>query len=248
MTDCDLVIFTDIGRAKVLSIIEALADQYETLFVKAQNAPLLGYKLYLNAMTFDLNWAGPMGLADADNLEYRQILLNSDLSKFNRIGLCIGNHIVQERMSLPVFETYAELGRLIAKAVDATAIAWRPSGNAIGYDYYADAVARFMDGGPFPVLGFVGLQESGNNIYETYGLGYFAGYELRLYALPDLTANMAMRIMVRLVNDIIMNGDFENGGRITGHADGVWIIFTNEEQNDTKPIKRKTVEAMMVKG
>jgi hypothetical protein len=248
MTDCDFVIFTDIGRDKALSIIEALADEHDTLFVTAQNAPLHGYKLYLNAMTFDLNWTAPTGSADANHLEYRQILLNSDLSKFNRISLCIGNHIVQDRISLPVFETYAELGRLIAKAVDAVAIAWRPSGNAIGIDYYADAISRFMRGGPFPVLGFIDLQEAGNHIYQTYGLGYFAGYELRLHALPGVTTNMAMRIMVRLVNDIIINGDFADGTRIPGHADNVSIVVAHKDQDDGNPIKGKIVEAMMTKG
>jgi hypothetical protein len=248
MTDCDFIIFTDIGRTQLLSIIEVLAYKHETLFAKVQKAPLQNYKLYHNALTFDVGWAGPSDAVNSDIMEYQQILLNSDLSKLNRITLSIGNHIVQDRMSLPVFETFVELTRLIAQAAHATAIAWRPSGNAIDFGYYNDAITRFMAGGPFPVLAFIGLQERENDIYETYGLGYFAGYELRLRALPNLTANMAMRIMVRLVNDIIMHGDFEDGTSIAGHTDDVSIIFVNKDQYDGQHIKQKTVEAMMIKG
>lgn len=248
MKDCDFTIFTDIGRAQALSFVKAVADEHATLFVKEQNTPLHGHKLYHNAMTFDLSWADPPVSADTDYSEYRQILLNCDLTKLNRIHLSIGNHIVQDRINLPVFETFVDLSQIIGEAVHAKAIAWRPARNVIGFDYFADAINRFMDGGPFPVLGLIDLQERKNDMYETYGLTYFAGYELRLQTLPDLTANMAMRIMVRLVNDIIMNGDFDDSISIPGHAENISIIFTNNKTVGEGDISRKTVEAMMIKG
>lgn len=248
MKNFDFTIFTDIDPAQALSFVEAAAEEHPTLFIKAHNASLHSYKLYHNAMTFDLSWADPSVSADIDYSEYRQILLNRNLTKLNRLHLSIGNHIVQDRINLPVFETFVDLSQIIGEAVHAKAIVWRPARNVIGFDYFADAINRFMDGGPFPVLGFIDLQELNNDRYETHGLTYFAGYELRLQTLPDLTANMAMRIMVRLVNDIIMNGDFDDSISIPGHAENISIIFTNNKTVGEGDISTKTVEAMMIKG
>ncbi len=247
MREYDLVIFTDIAEADALSVI----DQFNTetaLFVESPGRHEQGRSIYFNAMSMDVGFTTHSAPALRKETIYRQILVNDDLSQLNQLGMSLGKHVAQQCFSLPVFETLVEAGRILGKALQAKAIGWNASRNAMGFDYYDDAVQRFVNGGVFPVLGFVGLMDIANNIYETEGLSGFSGYELRLNALPDLPVNIAMRILVRLVNDIIMQGDFAMGDAIPGYADDVIISFCEPSVHYAETGKAPMVEAVMAKG
>ncbi|WP_438726311.1 hypothetical protein ACR9YC_08490 [Parasphingorhabdus sp. DH2-15] len=247
MREYDLVIFTDIAEADALSVIDQFNNE-TGLFVDDSGQDEQERSIYFNAISLDVGFTAQSSSVLPKEAIYRQILGNHDLSKLNRLGISLGKHVAQQRFSLPVFETLAEAGRILGKALQAKAIGWSASRNAMGFDYYNDVVQRFVNGGVFPVLGFVGLIDLANNIYETEGLSRFSGYELRLTALPDVPVNIAMRILVRLVNDIIMQGDFAMGDAIPGYADDVIISFCEPSVHYAETGKAPMVEAVMAKG
>lgn len=242
-----LVIFADMASADALTKIEALKTNHASLFV--DSGPLqdgAARTFYINAMQFTVSAVDAGAIVTNDEPVYHQILINMDLSRLSRIIIRPGNHVAQGRISLPVFETQVEAGRILGAALDAVAIGWPPSQSAFSFAYFDEAAERFCKGGAFPVLGFVRLNQAQERVFETQGLDYFTGYDLRLLALPEMKPHEAMRIMVRLVNDIVCNGDMPVNARVPGREQGEFIVFQNSYQREGARPAIDVVEAVMI--
>lgn len=110
----------------------------------------------------------------------------------------------------------------IGIAVQATAMIWTPTGLISGFDYFSESVARYADGGPFPVLSLIDFETNAVGDTISQGMELFAGQEVRILANgQDHSINM--QLMVRILHDLAQNGAITERFEEQGTGIGVGI-------------------------
>lgn len=168
-------------------------------------------------MTFDLTGLAPADPALLPPLEHR-FDCPADLLESRQVALRLapGPHLVGGANSLPVVRTMAGLAATLARALpDMQALAWAPAASLIGPGFFASTVDAWLDGGPFPALGFTAFRPTLDEGLQSVGLAFFTGQELRIE--PALAADRAAatRLGVRLVNLLVSAGPLAATEQVT---------------------------------
>ena len=84
---------------------------------------------------------------------------------------------------------------------------------------------------PIPALVQIGIAETESGMFETTGLDYFAGQEVRLNAPTGYAANEAVKRLVRIAHDIASNGKIDNEIETSGLVAGESLLFRPSEDH-----------------
>ena len=117
------------------------------------------------------------------------------------------------------------LGKWIGTSLDATSAAWVPSRTLASFTYFAETVDEYLNGGPLPILFQIAFSEAGNGYFETRGLHYFSGQEIRLTAPPHYSVSDVAKRMVRIIDDIATHGKIDTASQAHGMIAGEKLIF-----------------------
>lgn len=142
------------------------------------------------------------------------------------IGISLSDHIISAKHDSTVNRTLLQLARIIGEALEAKSVVWQPAKLHIGFEYFAEATRQYSDGGPFPVLVQIAISESADGIFQTSGLSYFSGQEMRLSAPLDYPPNQVIKRLVRIAHDIASNGKIDTPIETEGFVPGEMLSLT----------------------
>lgn len=135
--------------------------------------------------------------------------------------------------TLSVVRVMAELVAGLGSRLGAKAVCWHPARSCMAIDYFSRATESWLGGGAFPALGFADVRESEAGGFESAGLGFFIGQEIRLEASRHEARGESIKRAVRAIDYLVRHGsldtrkELESGPRGTvlaePSADGSWV-------------------------
>lgn len=111
--------------------------------------------------------------------------------------------------SLAAVRALAEAALAISSAGECVAIGWRPARSVMGCAYFARIMGEWLDGGPFPALGFVSLTVTQGDGLLSIGLSAVCGQEIEIAPDTQLSNADRARVAVRLIDHLARNGPIE---------------------------------------
>ena len=121
-----------------------------------------------------------------------------------------GVHILEAAGTVPVLKGLLGIARdFIQHFEQVEAVVWPHSASVIGRRFFGSTVTVYLEGGAFPALGLVALQDSVDGGLQSVGLSHVTGQEVRIE--PDLASDklIATRLAVRLINQLVLTGPVE---------------------------------------
>jgi len=159
------------------------------------------------------------------------IFCQSDTSAFHSaIHLDFGPTVRGGNQVPAIVKVLLQLGVSLGQALQAGAVFWSPGSIMSGFDYYAEAVSQYADGGAFPALLCIDFDTSDSAIVKSHGLNWLCGQELAFEHTP-LTSNIAMRYVVRLVHDLATKGCVDQKMTVPGMMVGETVLLTPDVHN-----------------
>ncbi|SIN91883.1 hypothetical protein SAMN02745824_2296 [Parasphingorhabdus marina DSM 22363] len=95
------------------------------------------------------------------------------------VGIALGQHLVGGKHLEPINMVLLSIARTIGHELGATGVFWRPAKLHVDFAHFSEAVDHYVAGHIFPTIVQIGLHEPGNGRFETRGLHYFSGTEIR---------------------------------------------------------------------
>jgi hypothetical protein len=186
----------------------------------------LWLELLVDGMTFDLSGMAPGAGYVAAELRNRYEV-PTDFGETLGEGLCLlpGPHLAGGRATVPVVRAQAALGaELVRRLPGALAVSWTPARTLVGREFYLSMVDAWLAGGPFPALGLCAFRQMLGGAIQSEGLAFFTGQELHFdnAQFPDPAA--AVRVGLRLVNELVGGGRIAEAVSLTG-PDGARVTL-----------------------
>lgn len=185
-------------------------------------------ELLLDGLTFDLVGLAPGPSIAAPEVAHRYNCEIDPPGEAEAIGLFAGPHIARGIRSLPILRTLLGLGAGLAESLAGVkTVCWTPARSAIAPRFYIRSVRSWLEGGPFPALGLLGLSFDDEGGLRSEGLQFLTGRELVID--PSLTGNRAaaMRLAVRIVHELVGTEMSASEHAITSETGDV-LILTRE--------------------
>lgn len=183
-------------------------------------------ELLIDGMTFDLTGLAPRKPADLPEVNFRfDCPADFSIERHSAIRLVAGPHLTAGAGSQPVVRAQAALGSALAEALPgAVAFAWGPAQSVAGTEYFRSAVAAWLAGGPFPALGLTAFRSTLDDGIQSVGLAHFTGQEVRLEPALVTDSADAVRLAIRLVNQLVGSGKLARRERITAPDGGTLLL------------------------
>lgn len=222
------------GRPDVAAIRRAV-DAAEDLSIShdgsengaVTDAEPLWLELLAGGMTFDLGGMAPGRSYAATDLRNRyEVPPDFGDASGEALSLAPGPHLAGGRTTIPVVRAQAALGaELVRLFPSAAAVAWPPARVLVGREFYLSTVEAWLGGGPFPALGFTAFRQMLGGAIQSEGLAFFTGQELHFdnAQFPDPAA--AVRLGLRLVNELVGNAALTESLSLAG-PDGEPVVLT----------------------
>lgn len=171
-----------------------------------RRGPLI--ELLRDGMTFDVVGLAPGPPVAVPPLPHR---LGADkaINANNKLAISLqpGPHLAPGARTLPVVRTLMGVALTLAPWLPALrGIGWPPAGTLIGPDFFVSSVAAWLGGGAFPALGLTAFAVDDSGGMRSEGLAYFTGQELRLEGPLAEDRAAAVRLGLRLVNQLVGQG------------------------------------------
>lgn len=168
-------------------------------------------ELLSEGLTFDLAGLAPGPHFPVPAIEHRFDYDESLTNKLDQsVNIRPGVHILEAAGTVPVLKGLLRIARdFIQHFEQVEAVVWPHSASVIGRRFFESTVTAYLEGGAFPALGLVALQESVDGGLQSVGLSHVMGQEVRIE--PDLASDklVATRLAVRLINQLVLTGPVE---------------------------------------
>jgi hypothetical protein len=183
-------------------------------------------ELLRDGLTFDLVGIAPGPAAAIPQVSHRFDLATlPDAQNYEALTLRPGPHIASAGSSMPIMRSLLALAcDIVRQFDDLAAVAWPPAESAIGRRFFESATSAWLDGGPFPALGFTAFAETPDGALESVGLSFWIGQELRIEQPLSADRVAATRLGIRLVNHLVLVGGLLQDDRIAA-ADGTRLVL-----------------------
>jgi hypothetical protein len=164
-------------------------------------------ELLVSGLTFDLAGLVPAEGTALPPAEH-QFGISFDLAqfRFEAITITPGRHIAGGGAMMPVARTLIGLAAGIAQPLPVKAVCWHPAHSLIEPGYFNRMVTNWLSGGHFPAQGLTALRPHEKGGYQTFGLDFFSGQELRIEVQADEPLETANQFASRIIDHIIRNG------------------------------------------
>ena len=161
-------------------------------------------ELVVDGLTFDLVGLAPGAPVAAPDVAYRyNCEIDSEIGG-EAIALLPGPHIVDGTRTLPVLRTLLGLAADLVQALPGVeTVGWSPARSAIAPQFFTRTIRAWLEGGPFPALGVLGLWFDPSGALRSEGLAFLIGAELRVDSELTTDRAKAMRLAVRVVHELV---------------------------------------------
>lgn len=207
------------ARPSAAAVLSAIAEPTGPIPVVPGHVPdpATGtLELLAQGLAFELT-----GLAEAPTLapppvRHRFGLPAAPLDHLAALIIRPGVHLQAAINLLPVVRAQAAIAARLATLPGVQALCWTPAASAMAPATYASTVIAWLDGGPFPALGFTALVPAADGALRSEGLAFFTGQELHLEPHPGRSPREAARIAVRLIDELAGAEPLAGKTRFTG--------------------------------
>jgi hypothetical protein len=167
-------------------------------------------ELLVSGLTFDLRGLAP-GMAAAIPSVGPVYGLPADIDRFEfeAISLTPGGHIAAGGAMMPVVRMLVGLAANLALQLPITAVCWNPAQSWMEPRYFGRIAVSWLSGGSFPVLGLTGMRRGADGAFESTGLAYFTGQEMRLSGRPGESDADTVKLAGRIVDHLVRQGRLE---------------------------------------
>ena len=179
-----------------------------------------GIELLRDGMTYDLVGAAPGPGIALPLLDYRLGVPREMVgSEHEALALQPGPHLAPGARSMPVVRTMMGVAAMIvAHLPGLRAVAWPAAGTVIGPDFFVSSMTAWLAGGAFPALGLTSFAPVADGGLRSEGLAFFTGQELQLATELAEDRAAGTRLGVRLVNQLVGQGQVTAAEAIIGPA------------------------------
>ena len=162
-------------------IADSLGPEIVHYTHKVDIAPPDGVALQRAGLAFDLVGLAPGPAIPVPDIgEGGAVLRASKRSMVDASSLRLGSHIAAGARSLTVLREWFGIAEAIASAFDATSVCWVPGSIVIAPDRLAEALHAWDTRGEVPVTLLASFRATLDGAFQSQGLAYFTGQELRL--------------------------------------------------------------------
>jgi hypothetical protein len=182
-------------------------------------------ELLVSGLTFDLRGLAP-GMA-APILPPGPVYgLPADVDKFafEAVLLVPGAHIAAGGAMMPVVRVLIGLAANLALQLPLTAICWNPAQSWMEPRYFGRMAVSWLSRGAFPVLGLTGVQRRSDGAFESTGLAYFTGQEVRLNGRGGEPDSEAVKLAGRIVDHLVRHGPLESPDTLVAPGGEVLLL------------------------
>lgn len=186
----------------------------------------LWVELLREGLSFDLDGLAPGPPNAVPPCEHHFDFDNVHLaSTLEALHLHPGAHLQGAQYALPVLRAMIAITRdLMQHFEEACAVVWPPSRSMIGRRYFESSSSAWLDGGVFPALGLTAFREMADGGLQSVGLEQLIGQELRIEPPLSQERVEAIRLGIRLINQLVMVGGIEQSERVIA-PDGTRLIM-----------------------
>jgi hypothetical protein len=117
-----------------------------------------------------------------------------------------GAHVWSGASLLPVVRATLSIAATLARLPGVRAVCWHPAASCMETALFVRTIGTWLAGGPFPVLGLMGLLHEADGAIRSEGLAFFIGQELWLGAAPEEAPAETIRLAVHLIQRLIEAG------------------------------------------
>lgn len=175
-------------------------------------------ELLIDGLTFDCLGLAPAAPADLPPAAHRfDVPEGLQLDSCEALELRPGPHLSGGERSLPIVRTLAGLASMLAGKLEGFAgVIWPPASSFVGVGFFRSTVDAWLSGGPFPALGLTAFTRTMDGGLQSIGLDWFIGQEVRIEPGLAEDAPSAIRLGIRLVNQLVASGPIGRPEEITG--------------------------------
>lgn len=160
-----------------------------------------------SGLTFDCLALAPAEALPAPPIEH-QFGISIDIDRFHFVAVRLmpGRHIAAGAALLPVVRTLVGLAAELARLLPVKAVCWNPARCLMESGYFQRVTANWLAGGSFPALGLTAVTPDAGGGARSSGLDYLAGQEVRVEAIPGEPPAEAVKVAVRVIDQIVRSG------------------------------------------
>lgn len=151
---------------------------------------------------------------------------NLSLTGESAIGVVPGDNLASARHMPEVNRRLLLLGKWIGESLNATAAAWMPSRNLVGFGWFDNAVKQYLTEGRFPAPFHISFSEVRADQVATNGLRYFTGQEIDLHVPPHCGPNEISDRVQQISAELVAHGRIEQSSRSGDMAREEMLIYT----------------------
>lgn len=194
--------------------------------VRTDESGTMWLELLRQGLTFDLQGLGPGQGCPLPGFDHRFDFHEvPDGLPLEALRLVPGQHLAGAEATMPVAKAMIALARdLVHHFDDLMAVVWPASKSLVGRRFFESIATAWLDGGAFPALGLTAFHETIDGAWQSVGLDFWLGQELRIE--PPLSGDkvMATRLGMRLINQLILIGGLEDSERVIA-PDGARLVM-----------------------
>lgn len=205
-----ILVIADMPNSFSFKNVELAEDAAAYMAVNVhKNGKIEEIEIVADGMSFLLSEYSPAEIQNAVTAAHLENYFAEAVpSTFSAIGISPSEHVADGVHVPTVNKALLKVAKLIGQSIAATNIIWRPAALNVGFEFFSETIDQYLAGGPFPVLAQVAMVENKNS-FETRGLYYFAGQEVKMTVPADYPVNETLKRLVRITNDIAINGKID---------------------------------------
>ena len=132
------------------------------------------------------------------------------------VSLAVGPHLAGGANLMPVVRAMCGVGTALARLPGLAVVSWTPAATGMTPAHFTRVISAWLEGGAFPALGLTALIPANDGSFQSHGLAFFTGQELRIELNQGLTNRSAGKIAIRLIHSLVESQPITQPQRFAG--------------------------------
>jgi hypothetical protein len=182
-------------------------------------------ELLASGLTFDLsNLAPAASVLPTPASHFFGLPANISGTKLEAVTLAAGEHVAPGVTMLPVVRVMCGLCARLTSLGNVKAVCWQPAQSWMEPAYFKRIIATWLGGGAFPALGLTALEQTPEGAFQSRGLAFFTGQEVRVDARNGEATAVTAKLAIRLIDLLVRHGRVREAFDIPGRDGGSLLV------------------------
>lgn len=192
------------GRAEIL---RCASDIRKFSVIQSPDGGEDWIEILITGLTFEIEGLAPGAPLGLPGIDHRFGLAGGQpAAAAETIVLRPGPHLAGGEAMLPVVRACTSVALALVMQAKPLAVSWLPAAIALDPDYFAGIASAWLDGGPFPALGYTALVGTSEGGIASAGLAFFTGQEIDVEPAVPPDPRRDARLAVRAIDALVGHG------------------------------------------